>query len=101
MQSFLLGWEWKLNSAYAEINISFHTYLREPPQSTVVRMGTIPHKVKGIERVSFKLKEKDKVSTVNLHNVLYVSNNLISISISDKASLHATMGNGFKVFDRS
>lgn len=66
-------------------------------------MGTIPHKVKGIERVSFKLQEKDKVSTVNLHNALYVSNNLISISIStsDKASLHSTMGNGLKVFDWS
>lgn len=99
-------WEWTLDSASTSHvcqNKHFFTQMSEPPQGAVVRMGTTPHDVKGIGRVSFKIKEKNKVSILNLHNVLFVPDihkNLISMSKMDKAGLHATMNNGFKVFDQ-
>ena len=98
-------WDWTLDAAStAHIcqNKHFFKKLNPPSPNMIVRMGTTPHEVKGNGPVVFQVRDRGRIKTVSLRNVLYVPSihkNLISMVNMDRAGWHATLDNGFKVFD--
>ena len=62
--------------------------MRDSPPSMTEKMGTTPHPVCGIGKVTFDIKDCNKIKTVHLKEALYISSmqrNLISISKMDWA----------------
>ena len=95
--------EWTLDSASTSQvcqNKEYFVDLRPPIRKSEIKMGSTPHKVDGLGKITFIIKNGPKIESIILENVLYVpsiNRILINMVRIDSAGMHAKLDKGFHI----